>query len=65
MSYIPIQDLLNKTNNSMYKLVVLASRRATELNAGAPKLVEYDQEKVTSIALEEIAQGKIKLQVGK
>ncbi|MBN3039038.1 MAG: DNA-directed RNA polymerase subunit omega [Candidatus Omnitrophica bacterium] len=64
MSYIPIQDLLKKTN-SMYKLVVLASRRATELNAGAPKLVAFDKEKVTSIALEEIAQGKIKLQVGK
>jgi DNA-directed RNA polymerase omega subunit len=61
MSYIPIQDLLDKTG-SIYKLVVLASKRATELNAGAPKLVEMNHEKVTTIALEEIAQGKVKLQ---
>lgn len=64
MSYVPIQNLLAKTN-SIYKLVVLASKRALELNAGAPKLVEGDQEKVCSIALEEIAQGKVKLQEAK
>ncbi len=61
MSYIPIQDLLKKTD-SIYKLVVLASKRATELNAGAPKLIEFNHEKVSSIALEEIAQGKVKIQ---
>lgn len=61
MSYVPIQDLLSKTN-SIYKLVVLASKRAVELNAGVPKLVEDDNEKVTSTALEEIAQDKVKLQ---
>ncbi|MBL7085157.1 MAG: DNA-directed RNA polymerase subunit omega [Candidatus Omnitrophica bacterium] len=60
MSYVPVQDLLSKTN-SIYKLVVLASKRAVELNAGAPSLVETDGEKISSIALEEIAQGKVKL----
>ncbi len=60
MSYVPIQDLLKKTN-SMYKLVVMASRRATELNAGAPRLVEEEKAKMTSIALDEILQGKVKL----
>jgi DNA-directed RNA polymerase subunit omega len=60
MSYVPIQELLKKTD-SMYKLVVLASKRATELNAGAPRLVEEESEKVTSTALEEIFQGKIKV----
>ena len=60
MSYVPIQDLLAKTD-SIYKLVVLASKRAVELNAGAPRLVEADGEKISSIALEEIAQGKVKL----
>ena len=60
MSYVPVQDLLAKTN-SIYKLVVLASKRAVELNAGAPRLVEADGEKISSIALEEIAQGKVKL----
>lgn len=64
MSYVPVQDLLAKTD-SIYKLVVLASKRAVELNAGAPRLVEVDGEKISSIALEEIAQGKVKLEEGK
>jgi DNA-directed RNA polymerase subunit omega len=61
MSYVAIQDLLSKTD-SIYKLVVLASKRAMELNAGAPKLVESDSEKISSIVLEEIAQGKVRLE---
>ncbi|OGX17691.1 MAG: DNA-directed RNA polymerase subunit omega [Omnitrophica WOR_2 bacterium GWF2_63_9] len=43
----------------MYKLVVIASKRAKGLAEGAPKFVEIDAKKVTSIALEEIRQGKI------
>lgn len=59
MSYVPIQELLQKTG-SMFKLVILASRRAVELNAGAEQLVESDKNtKVSSIALEEILQGKV------
>lgn len=61
MSYVAIQDYLVKTN-SIYKLVILASKRATELNAGAARLVEIDSEKMTSIALEEIVQGKVKME---
>jgi DNA-directed RNA polymerase subunit omega len=64
MSYVPIQELLSKTD-SIYKLVVLASKRAMELNCGARKLVEEDGKKISTIALEEIAQGKVKMQKGK
>lgn len=60
MSYIPVQNLLG-TTDSIYKLVVLAAKRAVELNGGAPRLVETEQEKASSVALEEIAQGKIKM----
>ncbi|MBN2097600.1 MAG: DNA-directed RNA polymerase subunit omega [Candidatus Omnitrophica bacterium] len=60
MSYVAVQDLLGKTG-SIYKLVILAAKRASELNAGAPPMIESDNEKVSSIALEEIAQGKIQL----
>ena len=60
MSYVPIQDLLSKTG-SLYKLVVLASKRAAELNAGAPQMIETNNEKICSIALQEIAQGKVKI----
>ncbi len=62
MSYVATQELL-KTTDSLYKLVILASMRAGELNCGAPKLVEFDSEKVSSIALEEIAEGKVKMKV--
>ncbi len=64
MSYMPVQNLL-ANSDSLYKLVVMAARRAVELNAGAPKLVETESENPSSIALEEIAQGKIKLGKGK
>lgn len=55
---IPIEKLLDKTN-SVYKLVVLAAKRALELNAGAPKLVETNSDKVALVALQEIAEGKV------
>ncbi len=60
---IPVEDLLKKTN-SIYKLVILASRRASELNTGMPKLVEFNSERPGSIALEEIGQGKVTFKVG-
>lgn len=58
MIQIPREELLNKTG-SLYKLCVLAARRALEVNAGAPKFVEIDSKKPIAIALEEIRQGKI------
>ncbi|MFH1778652.1 MAG: DNA-directed RNA polymerase subunit omega [Candidatus Omnitrophota bacterium] len=58
--HVPMEELLNRTN-SMYKLVILASKRALELNEGSPKLVETDAKKVTSVALEEIRRGKISI----
>lgn len=57
--YVPIEPLLEKMG-SIYKLVILAARRALELNEGAPRLVETDpKRKPGTIALEEIAAGKV------
>lgn len=56
---VDIENLLDKTDNSIYKLVILASKRALELNEGSPKLVETDNKKISSVALEEIKEGKI------
>ena len=56
---ISIENLLDKTDNSIYKLVILASKRALELNEGSPKLVETESKKISAIALEEIKEGKI------
>ena len=52
-------DELLKQCGSMYKLVILAAKRAKELSEGAPALVETAHRKCTSVALEEIVQGKV------
>lgn len=45
---------------SKYKLVILAARRALELNEGAPRLIEGDpKKKPLLVALEEIGEGKV------
>ena len=58
MAQTPIEELLKKCG-SVYKLVILAAKRAKELAGGAPVLIETGQRKATSIALEEILQGKV------
>jgi DNA-directed RNA polymerase omega subunit len=60
VAYIPMEDLMQNTNGSLYKLVILAARRALELGAGSEKLVEArTNEKLTTIALKEIQQQKV------
>ena len=57
---LPIEDLLPKSNYSMYALVSMAAARALELSDGKRCLVENpSSEKLTTQALQEIAQGKI------
>ena len=55
---ISIGNLYEKAG-SIYKLVVMASKRALELNEGATKLTESDTDRVAEQALQEIAEGKI------
>lgn len=54
-----LEELLVGKGNR-YRLAVVASRRARELNAGAPALIKSEARKTTSLALEEVLQGKIK-----
>jgi len=49
-----------RDGDSIYKITLLAAKRAIELNNGAKKLIETDSKKVSTIALEEIIQGKVK-----
>ena len=58
MAQVPIEGLLKRCG-SIYKLVILAAKRAKEVSEGSPPLVETTQRKATSIALEEILQGKV------
>ncbi|RPI98152.1 MAG: DNA-directed RNA polymerase subunit omega [Spirochaetales bacterium] len=56
---IAVDQLINKVG-SLYKLVVLASRRAIELGEGAAKLVDVAKDvKPFNVALKEILDGKI------
>ena len=57
---IPMEKLLEK-GGSVYKLVIVAAKRALELSEGSPKLVtgNSSKEKPALVALREIAEGKI------
>ena len=58
--YLPLEKLLGASNGSIYKLTVLAAKRALQLADGDKVLVEKAGERLLDSALTEIAQGKIK-----
>ena len=60
MKEIPVEELLKKVP-SAFKLVILASRRAFDINEGSPRLVPTKPEKASQTALEEIRQGKVRM----
>ena len=63
MYFTALENLVDKTGGSVYKLVVLASKRALELSEGQAKLIEdiSSSAKPTTIALKEIEQNKLKI----
>ena len=58
MARITVEDCLEKVDNQ-YDLVLLAKERTVQLNAGAPMLVDEDNDKRTIISLREIGDGAI------
>ena len=58
MARITVEDCLKKIDNQ-YDLVLLAKERTAQLNAGAPMLVDEDNDKRTIISLREIGDGKV------
>ncbi len=48
-----------KEGDSIYTLVMLASKRARQIIEGSKPLIETDSKKPVSIAIEEILAGKI------
>ncbi len=58
MAFPSLEKSLQKVSNR-YLLVVLASRRARQINRGAAPQVESKHKKCTSVALEEVAQAKV------
>jgi len=66
MEHFDVQGMVAKTDNSIYKLVVLASKRALEISEGQPKLIKISSSlKPSIIALAEISAGKVHLAVNK
>lgn len=66
MGYQGREKLLDKSMGSIYKLVILASKRALEIAEGQPKLVEDGASvKPSTVALHEIAAGKIETKKSK
>jgi DNA-directed RNA polymerase omega subunit len=62
MSYVPLEKLIDKSNGSMYKLCVFVARRALELAEGAARLIDAPADiKVTTLAMQEIAEGKVSM----
>jgi DNA-directed RNA polymerase subunit omega len=55
----PSLDQLSEKVDSKYSLVIVAARRGREIQAGKPKLVDSRSNKPVTIALEELALGKI------
>jgi DNA-directed RNA polymerase subunit omega len=58
MTQVPFEDLLEHVD-SKYRLVIVASKRAKQLNRGATPLIQTKSHKPTYQALEEIASGKL------
>ncbi|MEO5350460.1 MAG: DNA-directed RNA polymerase subunit omega [Magnetococcus sp. YQC-3] len=61
MARVTIEDCLNHIPNR-FDLVLLASKRARQLMAGAEPLVPVNNDKVTVIALRELAEGLLDLE---
>ena len=62
MLYQPLEKLLPRAAGSMYRLVLLAAKRATELAEGMPKLIERPSNiKITTLALDEVLEGRVVL----
>lgn len=58
---VALEKLLDKSDNSLYKLVILASKRALEIAEGQPKLVHAEASlKPSAVALLEIAENKVR-----
>ncbi len=58
MARITVEDCLETIENR-FKLVLLASKRARQLEKGADPLVDPEKDKNTVLALREIAAGEV------
>lgn len=62
MAHVPIEDIMEHID-SKYRLVIVAAKRAKQINRGAATLVQVRNVKPTYQALEEVATGKLGYEV--
>ncbi len=53
-------ELLEKTGDNKFKLVIVTAKRARQIAEGAEKLVDTKEQAPVTIAAEELAEGKVK-----
>ena len=61
MARITVEDCLSKVENQ-FELVLVATKRARQLLNGAEPLVPIENDKMTVVALREIAAGKLDIE---
>ena len=62
MARVTVEDCIEKVDNR-FQLVLLAAHRARNISAGAPLMIERDNDKNPVVALREIADEKLDLEV--
>lgn len=62
MSYMPREKIF-RDGDSIFKVTLIAAKRAIELSNGAQKLVESSSNKFSTIALQEVSAGKVRYRV--
>ena len=55
-------ELLNKTHENKFKLVIATAKRARQIASGSQKLTDVDEEAPVTIAANEIAEGKVEIE---
>jgi DNA-directed RNA polymerase subunit omega len=62
MARVTVEDCIEKVDNR-FQLVLLAANRARNISAGAPLMIERDNDKNPVVALREIAEEQLDLDV--
>ena len=64
MDHVSLEEVMRKTK-CRFGLVLAAASRANELLTGESPLVQTESKKAATIAIEELAQGKVNFKYGK
>jgi DNA-directed RNA polymerase omega subunit len=59
--YVSVDRVLGASNGSIFKITILAAKRALQLADGAKSLIEKPGEKLLDNALREIVDGKLRV----